>query len=197
MKAFERLRAVALPIAQPNVDTDQIIPSRFLQKPRSDDFGHYLFRDLRDRKDGTEDPDFLLNRPVYRGARVVVAERNFGCGSSREHAVWALYDFGIRAVVAPSFGDIFTTNALKNGLIPIVLPTDVVDEAIEALLAKPGGTVEVDLEATTVTLPDGSTHDFAIDPFARHCLLQGLDELDYTLSQIEHIEAFERRYDAS
>ena len=146
MKPFERLRAVALPIAQPNLDTDQIIPARYLQKPRADDFGQYLFRDLRYRKDGTEDPGFLLNQPAYRDARVVVAERNFACGSSREHAVWALYDYGIRAVIAPSFGDIFHSNALKNGLLPIVLPAAVVSEAIAVLLAKPGSTVEVDLD---------------------------------------------------
>lgn len=197
MKPFERLHAVALPIAQSNLDTDQIVPARYLQKPRADDFGRYLFRDLRYRKDGAEDPGFLLNQPAYRDARVVVAERNFGCGSSREHAVWALYDYGIRAVIAPSFGDIFHSNALKNGLLPIVLPAPVVHEAIAALVAKPGSTVEVDLEGRTVTCPDGSTHDFDIDPFSRHCLLRGLDELDYTLSQLEHIVAFERRYEAS
>jgi 3-isopropylmalate/(R)-2-methylmalate dehydratase small subunit len=191
MKPFERLRAAALPIAQPNVDTDQIIPARYLQKPRSDDFGRYLFRDLRYRQDGSENPGFLLNQPAYRGARVVVAERNFGCGSSREHAVWALCDYGIRAVIAPSFGDIFLSNALKN-----VVPAPVVVEAIAALLAEPGTMVDVDLDAGTITAPDGGVHDFAIDPFARHCLLRGLDELDYTLSQLERIAEFERRYDA-
>ena len=197
MKPFERLRAVALPFAQPNLDTDQIISARYLQKMRADDFGRYLFRDLRYRKDGTEDPNFLLNQPAYRDARVVVAERNFACGSSREHAVWALYDYGIRAVIAPSFGAIFHTNALKNGLLPIVLPAAVVGEAIAALLAKPGSVVEVDLHAQTVTTPDGTVHEFSLDPFSRHCLLHGLDELDYTLTQIEHIAAFERRYEAA
>jgi 3-isopropylmalate/(R)-2-methylmalate dehydratase small subunit len=197
MKPFERLHAVALPVAQPNLDTDQIIPARYLQKPRADDFGRYLFRDLRYRQDGSEDPGFLLNQPPYREARVVVAERNFACGSSREHAVWALHDYGIRAVIAPSFGDIFHSNALKNGLLPIVLPAAVVSEAIAALLARPGSAVDVDLEARTVTAPDGSVHGFAIDPFSRHCLLHGLDELDYTLGQLEHIAEFERRYEAA
>jgi 3-isopropylmalate/(R)-2-methylmalate dehydratase small subunit len=196
MKAFECVRAVVLPITQSNLDTDQILPARYLQKPRADDFGRYLFRDLRYRKDGSEDPAFLLNQPAYRDARIVIGERNFGCGSSREHAVWALYDYGIRAVIAPSFGDIFHSNALKNGLLPIVLPAPVVNEAIAASLAKPGTTVEVDLEAQTVTTPDGRKHEFAIDAFSRHCLLQGLDELDYTLSQVEHIAEFERRYEA-
>jgi 3-isopropylmalate/(R)-2-methylmalate dehydratase small subunit len=197
MKPFERLHAVALPVAQPNLDTDQIVPARFLQKPRADDFGRYLFRDLRYRRDGAEDPAFLLNQPAYRDARIVVAERNFACGSSREHAVWALYDYGIRAVIAPSFGDIFHSNALKNGLLPIVLPAAVVGEAIAALLARPGSLIDVDLAAQTVTCPDRRVHGFAVDPFSRHCLLHGLDELDYTLSQLDRIADFERRYEAA
>jgi 3-isopropylmalate/(R)-2-methylmalate dehydratase small subunit len=197
MKPFLRLRAVALPIAQANFDTDQIIPARYLQKKRADDFGRYLFHNLRYREDGSEDPAFLLNQPAYRDARVVVAERNFACGSSREHAVWALHDYGIRAVIAPSFGDIFRANALKNGLLPIVLPAAVVGDALAMLLAKPGSMVDVDLEACTVGCPDGSDHDFAIDPFSRQCMLQGQDELDYTLSQIEHIAEFERRHEAA
>ncbi len=196
MTPFVRLHAVALPVAQPNLDTDQIISARYLQKPRADDFGRYLFRDLRYRKDGSEDPAFLLNQPAYRVARIVVAERNFACGSSREHAVWALHDYGIRAVIAPSFGDIFHTNAIKNGLLPIVLPAAVVDAAIAVLLAKPGSAVDVDLEARTVTTPDGKVHEFAIDPFSRHCLLQGQDELDYTLAQADRIAEFERGFDA-
>jgi len=197
MKAFEHLRAIALPIAQPNLDTDQIIPARYLQKLRSNDFGQYLFRDLRYRPDGSENPSFPLNQPAYRDARVVVAAQNFGCGSSREHAVWALCDFGVRAVIAPSFGDIFQSNALKNGLLPIVLPAAVVGAALAALLAKPGLVVEVDLAAQTVTMPDDGVHEFAIDPYSRHCLLQGLDELNYTLTQVDLIEAFERRLDAA
>jgi 3-isopropylmalate/(R)-2-methylmalate dehydratase small subunit len=193
MKPFVRLHAVALPVAQPNVDTDQILPARYLQKLRDDDFGQYLFRDLRHRKDGSEDPGFLLNRPAYRAARVVVAERNFACGSSREHAVWALHDYGIRAVIAPSFGDIFHANALKNGLLPVVLPAAAVAAMLEALLAQPGSAVGVDLEAQIVACPTGRTHAFAVDPFSRHCLLNGLDELDYTLGQVERIAEYERR----
>jgi 3-isopropylmalate/(R)-2-methylmalate dehydratase small subunit len=194
MKPFERLRAVALPIAQPNLDTDQIIPARYLQKLRSADFGQYLFRDLRYRRDGSEDPGFLLNQPAYRDSRIIVAERNFGCGSSREHAVWALCDFGIRAVIAPSFGDIFQSNALKNGLLPVVLPAAVVGEALTALQAKAGGEIDVDLDAQTVTMPGESVHAFAVDAYSRHCMLQGLDELDYTLTQVDHITEFERRF---
>jgi 3-isopropylmalate/(R)-2-methylmalate dehydratase small subunit len=192
---FERLDAVAVPIAQANVDTDQILPAPFLQKPRSDDFGAYLFCNLRFRKDGSEDPGFVLNLPAYRGAGIVVAERNFGCGSSREHAVWALYDYGIRVVVAPSFGDIFFANALKNGLLPIVLSAPVVAGMIGDLQAAPGSHVVVDLEAQTVTGSDGRLHRFDVDHFSKQCLLSGLDELDFTLSLSDRIAEFERSFD--
>ena len=195
MTPFRRLDAVALPVAQANLDTDQIIPARYLQKARSDDFGRYLFHSLRYLDDGSEDPRFLLNQPAYRNASVIVGGANFACGSSREHAVWALYDYGIRAVIAPSFGDIFYANALKNGLLPVILPATAVGDALALLLAKPGRSIQVDLEAMTVAMPDGAIHDFAIDPFSRHCLLQGLDELDYTLSQLDRIAEFERRYE--
>jgi 3-isopropylmalate/(R)-2-methylmalate dehydratase small subunit len=192
---FERVDAVAAPIAQANVDTDQILPAPYLQKPRSDDFGAYLFRNLRFRKDGSEEPGFVLNRPAYRGARIVVAERNFGCGSSREHAVWALYDYGIRAVIAPSFGDIFFANALKNGLLPIVLPEAVAAGMLGQLQVAPGSHVVVDLEAQTVAGPDGTLHRFDVDAFSKHCLLSGLDELDYTLSLSDRIAEFERSFE--
>jgi 3-isopropylmalate/(R)-2-methylmalate dehydratase small subunit len=195
MKPFQSLDAVALPIERANFDTDQIVPARYLQKPRSDDFGAYLFRDLRYRKDGSEDPAFVLNQESYRQAGIVVAARNFGCGSSREHAVWALYDYGIRAVIAPSFGDIFHSNALKNGLLPVVQPAEAVASLLQAIVAEPGSRIRVDLEAQAVTAPDGTRHAFAIDPFSKHCLISGLDELDYTLNQMSRIIAFERNYD--
>jgi 3-isopropylmalate/(R)-2-methylmalate dehydratase small subunit len=194
---FERLDAVAVPVARANVDTDQILPARFLQKPRADDFGAYLFRDLRFRKDGSEEPSFMLNAPAWRGARIVVAGRNFACGSSREHAVWALYDYGIRAVVAPSFGDIFASNALKNGLLPVRLPEPAVEAMLAQVQAHPGSRIAVDLAAQTVTAPDGSVHGFDIDPFAKHCLLEGLDELAYTLSLADRIGEFERGYEGN
>lgn len=197
MEPFISLRAVALPIAQPNFDTDQILPARFLQKPRALDFGEFLFRDLRYRADGSENPDFVLNRPAYRPARIVLGEANFGCGSSREHAVWALYDYGIRAVIAPSMGDIFMSNAAKNGLLTIVLPAPAVTRMIEATLAAPGLEVAVDLEAQIVAMPgsvEGIQHRFEIDSYRKQCLLRGLDELDYTLTQLERIESFERSY---
>jgi 3-isopropylmalate/(R)-2-methylmalate dehydratase small subunit len=195
MKPFEALDSVAVPILQANLDTDQILPARYLQKPRSDDFGQYLFRDLRLRKDGAEVPEFVLNRPPYRHGRVMVGRRNFGCGSSREHAVWALYDYGFRAVIAPSFGDIFFSNALKNGLLPIRLPVETVDKLLDQIAAEQGAQVKVDLVAQTVVGPDGTTHPFAIDPFAKHCLINGIDELDYTLSQMQRIVEFERQND--
>ncbi len=194
IQPFERLDAIALPIQQPNFDTDQILPARYLQKPRANNFGEYLFRDLRDRRDGSENPDFVLNRPEFRQARIVVADRNFACGSSREHAVWALYDYGIRAVIAPSFGDIFFSNALKNGLLPIIQPVQVVSSLLERLLDIPGSQVQVDLNQQLVVTPDGVAHAFDINPFARHCLLNGLDELDYTLQHVARIEAFEQQY---
>ena len=195
MKPFESLDSVAVPIQQANVDTDQILPARYLQKPRADDFGQYLFRDVRQRRPGANELPFVMDQEAYRGGRILVAQRNFGCGSSREHAVWALYDHGFRAVIAPSFGDIFASNALKNGLLPIVLPEAAVAALQRAIAAQPGSHMKVDLAAQKVVGPDGATHDFAIDAFAKHCLLNGLDEVDYTLSQMQAIVAFERTHD--
>lgn len=195
LEQFHRLESVAIPMPQPNVDTDQVIPSRYLQKPRSTDFGPLLFRDVRFASDGAEIADFVLNRPAYRGGRILVAERNFGCGSSREHAVWALFDYGIRAVIAPSFGDIFRTNALKNGLLSVILPRQEVTALLDAAKAHPGVRLTVDLDRQCVIAEDGREMPFDIDPFAKHCLLEGLDELGYTLGQLDRIAAFERQYD--
>ncbi|MDP9152788.1 MAG: 3-isopropylmalate dehydratase small subunit [Pseudomonadota bacterium] len=194
MEAFDYLDAVALPVARPNCDTDQIVPARYLQKPRSDNFGNYLFRDLRYHADGSEKAGFLLNLPAYQPARIVVAKENFACGSSREHAVWALYDYGVRAVIAPSVGDIFASNASKNGLLIVLLAADVVDEMIGKIEASPGLHVSVDLDAQTVSTPDGVSHTFSIDAYQKRCLKEGLDELGYTLTQLDRIEAFERNY---
>jgi 3-isopropylmalate/(R)-2-methylmalate dehydratase small subunit len=188
------LDEVALPIARPNFDTDQILPARYLQKPRADNFGHYLFRDLRYRADGSKIPGFVLNQAAYQPSRIVVAEKNFACGSSREHAVWALYDYGVRAVIAPSFGDIFASNASKNGLLTITLPADAVAEMIRKIEAEPGLHVAVDLDAQTVATADGVSHAFDIDPYLKRCLKEGLDELGYTLTQLDRIAAFERNY---
>jgi 3-isopropylmalate/(R)-2-methylmalate dehydratase small subunit len=192
MESLDYLDAVAAPIAAINCDTDQILPARFLQKPRRDDFGQFLFRGLRFDDAGAQRPDFVLNKALYRESRIVVANHNFGCGSSREHAVWALYDYGIRVVIAPSFGDIFFINCLKNGLLPIVLPEAVVLPLLDALAARPGSRIAIDLPAQTVTLPDGSTHAFETEPFAKQCLLSGMDEIEYTLSHRDRIDAFER-----
>ena len=194
MEPFVLLDAVALPLARPNVDTDQIVPARYIQKPRSDNFGDYLFRDARVRPDGSEDPDFLLNLAAYRDARIIVAERNFGCGSSREHAVWALYDYGFRAAIAPSFGDIFATNALKSGFLPIVLPAPAIDTLLAQLAREPGAHLVVDLPSQQVVAPGGTVHSFEVEAFAKHCLLEGLDEISYTLSLLPAIEAYEAQH---
>lgn len=193
MQAFQTLDDTAAPLPRANIDTDQIVPALYLQKPRADDFGRYLFHDVRRDAQGALRPDFVLNDPAYAQARILVAGPNFGCGSSREHAVWALHDGGFRAVIAPSFGDIFQSNAMKNGLLPVSLPQAAVQALLVALQASPGLRVRVDLQTQQVAWPQGDAA-FDIDPFARHCLLQGLDELDYTLTQRAQIDDFERRY---
>ena len=184
-------RSVVLP--NEDVDTDQIIPARFLTTTTKDGLGRALFADWRYERDGEPRPDFVLNAPEAAGARVLVAGRNFGCGSSREHAVWALMDHGFRAVIAPAFADIFRRNALKNGLVPVAVSAD----AHAKLAASPGATVTVDVEAMTVSLPDGSREHFALEPFARYCLLEGQDELQFLLSQEAAIAAFESRLPAT
>lgn len=196
MEPFRTLRATAVPYPGVNVDTDQILPARFLPKPRALGFAQYLFHDLRFDDDGRERDSFILNRPPYRHAQILVAEENFGCGSSRENAVWAVSDFGFRVVIAPSFGDIFRSNSLKNGLLPIVLDHSTVHSILARLAEEQGATIGVDLAAQTVTGPNGDVHHFDIDEFSKHCLMNGLDELDYTLAQMDRIEAYERRHAA-
>jgi 3-isopropylmalate/(R)-2-methylmalate dehydratase small subunit len=192
VERFARLDDVALPMPVANVDTDQVIPARYLRKSRNDGLGQYLFHDLRFDDTGAEKPDFVLNRAPYRGARILVAEKNFGCGSSREHAVYALWDYGFRAVVAPSFGDIFQGNCFKNGLLPIMLPSRAIADLLGQIQRRPGAHVVVDLERQLVVAPDGENHGFAIDAFRQHCLLNGLDELGFTLGHAADIDAFER-----
>jgi len=180
-------RTVNLPVE--NVDTDQIIPARFLKATSKVGLGSKLFADWRFAGDGTPKADFVLNQPASAGANVLVAGDNFGCGSSREHAPWALYDYGFRAVISTSIADIFRNNSLKNGLVPIV-----VDAATHAkLLAAPGAEVKVSVADQTLTLADGTTAKFPIDPFARYCLLNGVDELEFLLSQEAAIAAFEAK----
>lgn len=185
-----RSRTVCLPDA--NIDTDRIIPARFLTTTTREGLGRHAFNDWRWREDGTPDPDFPLNRPEAQAARILVAGRNFGCGSSREHAPWALLDAGLRAVISAEIADIFRSNALKNGLLPIVLDTAVVDE----LLAQPGLELDIDVAAATVALPDGRRFDFPIDGFARTCLVEGVDQLGYLLRQLPHIQRHEESFHA-
>jgi 3-isopropylmalate/(R)-2-methylmalate dehydratase small subunit len=170
-----------------DIDTDQIIPARFLTTTTKDGLGKNLFTDWRYSKDGSPNPDFVLNQPEAHGAEILVAGRNFGCGSSREHAPWALLDFGLRAVISTEIADIFFNNALKNGFLPVV-----VDEATHAwLLDHPGVEVTIDLEAATVTLPDGRSTHFPVESFARYCLLNGLDQLGFLTQHSADIEGFE------
>jgi 3-isopropylmalate/(R)-2-methylmalate dehydratase small subunit len=178
-------RTVLLPID--NVDTDQIIPARFLKTISKIGLDAQLFNDWRYDAAGAPKPDFVLNRPESKGAQVLVAGNNFGCGSSREHAPWALTQYGFRAVVSTSFADIFRQNSLKNGLLPIVVPPDV----HQTMLAEPGITVKVDLAAQTLTLPDGRSVEFPVDAFSKHCMLEGVDELGYILQQEPAIAAYE------
>jgi 3-isopropylmalate/(R)-2-methylmalate dehydratase small subunit len=184
-----RSRTVVLP--ESDIDTDQIFPARFLTTIEGGGFGRALFADWRFDRNGDPRPGFALNRPEAAGAEILVAGRNFGGGSSREHAAWALRDFGIRAVISSSIADIFFSNALKNGLLPVRI-----DEAShEWLLARPGAGIEIDIGAGVVILPDGQRPGFAIDPFARHCLMHGVDELGYLVARLPEIEAWERACD--
>ncbi len=187
MERIVKIRSRTVVLPNENVDTDQIIPARFLKVTDKAGLGKALFCDWRYGEGGAPKPDFVLNRPEAQGCRILVAGDNFGCGSSREHAPWALVDAGFRAVVSTSIADIFRNNALKNGLVPVV-----VDAASHAkLLAAPGAEVEVDLETRTISLPGGGTASFPIDGFARYCLMNGVDELGFLLSQGEAIGTFE------
>ena len=182
-----RSRTACLP--DTNIDTDRIIPARFLTTTSREGLGRFAFNDWRYREDGSPDTAFALNAPEAQGAQILVTGRNFGCGSSREHAPWALLDFGLRAVISAEIADIFRSNALKNGLLPVVLDAAVVDE----LLANPGIELVIDVAASSVTLPDGRSFTFPIDGFARTCLLEGVDQLGYLLKNSTSIQAFEDR----
>ena len=191
MEAFGKLDSVAASLRVENIDTDQIIPARFMRAPRTTDHGQFLFHDMRREADGAARETFPLNQPDFAAAGVLVADTNFGCGSSREAAVYALHDAGIRCVIAPSFGDIFYNNATKNGVLPVVLDREIVRSIWHVLETANSARVEIDLEAQTVHLPDGTTHDFEIDPFKKQCLLEGLDDIDLTLHHAEAIDAHE------
>ena len=191
MEKFTTLTGIAAPMPLINVDTDMIIPKQFLKTIRRTGLGANLFDEMRFRADGSEDPDFVLNRPAYREARILVAGDNFGCGSSREHAPWALLDFGIRAVIAPSFADIFYNNCFKNGILPIVLPPEEVDALMADAEKGANARMTVDLEREVVTASDGTEFAFAVDPHRRRCLLEGLDDIALTLEDAAAIDAFE------
>ncbi len=193
MGKFEKVVGVAAPMPLINIDTDMIIPKQFLKTIKRSGLGVHLFDEMRYLEDGSENPDFVLNKPAYREAEILIAGDNFGCGSSREHAPWALADFGIRVIVSTSFADIFHNNAFKNGLLPIVLPQEQVDILMRDAEKGANARMSVDLEAQEITTSDGQVIGFEIDPFRKHCLLEGLDDIGLTLARREAIEAFESR----
>jgi 3-isopropylmalate/(R)-2-methylmalate dehydratase small subunit len=187
MQPVQRFRSKTVLIPSSNIDTDQIIPARFLTTTTKEGLGKQLFADWRYLSDGSPNPDFVLNRPEARGAEILVAGRNFGCGSSREHAPWALLAFGFRAVISTEIADIFRGNSLKNGLLPVVVD----EHTSQWLLAHPGAEIDIDLNASRLTLPTGVAVSFTIEAFARHCLLNGVDELGYLRSKLALIERYE------
>jgi 3-isopropylmalate/(R)-2-methylmalate dehydratase small subunit len=196
MEAFTKLTAVAAPLDLANLDTDKIIPGRFLRKLRGPGYDKLAFHDIRFNADGSENPDFVLNQAPYRDSKIIVAAANFGCGSSREAAVYVMFDFGIRSVIAPSFGDIHYGNELQNGMLPVVLPDDVCAKLRTQLQANPGAQVTVDLESQSVTGPDGAHYAFEIDANSKERLLKGLDDIGLVMQYSKEIEAFERRHRA-
>ena len=194
MEKFTKLTGVAAPLPRINVDTDMIIPKQFLKTIERSGLGKNLFDEMRYDREGNEIEDFVLNKPAYREARILVTGENFGCGSSREHAPWALLDFGIRCVIAPSFADIFYNNCFKNGILPIVLPQAEVDKLMDDAERGANAVVTIDLENQVISGPDGGQIGFELDPFRRHCLLNGLDDIGLTMEKVASIDAFEAEY---
>ncbi|RED18754.1 3-isopropylmalate dehydratase small subunit [Pontivivens insulae] len=194
MEKFTTLTGVAAPMPLVNIDTDMIIPKQFLKTIKRTGLGANLFDEMRFNTDGSEIEDFVLNKPAYREASILVAGDNFGCGSSREHAPWALADFGIRCVISTSFADIFFNNCFKNGILPIVLPQEDVDKLMDDAERGANAVMTVDLEAQTITGPDGGTITFDVEPFRKHCLLNGLDDIGLTLQKSASIDSFEAQY---
>jgi len=191
MDKFTKISGIAAPMPMINIDTDMIIPKQFLKTIKRSGLGVNLFDEMRYDDDGQELPDFVLNKPAYREAEILVAGDNFGCGSSREHAPWAIKDFGIRCVIAPSFADIFYNNCFKNGILPISLPQEQVDLLMAEAQKGANARIEVDLEAQTVTTSDGDAIAFDVDAFKKHCLLEGLDDIALTLEKAAAIDTFE------
>lgn len=206
MQKFEKFSGLVVPLDRANVDTDAIIPKQFLKSIKRAGFGPYAFDEWRYLDHGEPgmdcstrplNKDFVLNQPRYQGAQILLARENFGCGSSREHAPWALDDYGFRVIVAPSFADIFFNNCFKNGMLPVKLAADKVDQLFKAVDAKAGFALAVDLEQQTLTTPDGIVYPFEVDAFRKHCLLNGLDDIDLTLQHKADISAFEVKHRAS
>ncbi|KPN61749.1 3-isopropylmalate/(R)-2-methylmalate dehydratase small subunit [Aliiroseovarius crassostreae] len=191
MEKFEKLQGIAAPMPLVNIDTDMIIPKVFLKSIQRTGFGKNLFDEMRYNRDGTEIADFVLNKPQYRDAEILIAGDNFGCGSSREHAPWAIADFGIKCVVSTSFADIFFNNCFKNGILPIVLPQEQVDILMADAEKGANARMTVDLEAQEITTSDGETIAFEVDAFKKHCLLEGLDDIGLTMEKKASIDAFE------
>ena len=197
MEKFTTLTGVAAPMDIINVDTDMIIPKQFLKTIQRSGLGVHAFSEMRYNPDGSENPDFVLNKPAYREAKVLVAGDNFGCGSSREHAPWAILDFGIRCVISTSFADIFYNNCFKNGILPIVLPQEDVDKLMDDAGRGANATVTVDLESQTITGPDGGEVKFEMDPFRKKCLMEGLDDIGLTMEKSAAIDSFESQASAA
>jgi 3-isopropylmalate/(R)-2-methylmalate dehydratase small subunit len=192
MQKFTTLTGVAAPLPMINIDTDMIIPKQFLKTIARTGLGKSLFYEMRFDQAGNENPDFVLNKPAYRKAQILIAGDNFGCGSSREHAPWAIMDFGIRCVVAPSFADIFYNNCFKNGILPIALPQSEIDKLLDDASRGANATITVDLDAQEIRGPDGGVIKFDIDPFRKKCLAEGLDDVGLTLEKGEKIDAYEK-----
>lgn len=191
MEKFQKLQGIAAPMPLVNIDTDMIIPKVFLKSIKRTGFGKNLFDEMRFNRDGTEVPDFVLNKPQYRKSEIIVAGDNFGCGSSREHAPWAIADFGVKCVISTSFADIFFNNCFKNGILPIVLPQEQVDLLMQDAEKGANARMTVDLVTQEITTSDGEVVPFNVDPFKKHCLLEGLDDIGLTIKKIDAIDAFE------
>jgi 3-isopropylmalate/(R)-2-methylmalate dehydratase small subunit len=191
MEKFSTLTGVAAPMRSINIDTDKVIPKQFLKTIKREGLGQFLFNDMRFNEDGSEKPDFILNQPAYRDAKIIVAGDNFGCGSSREHAPWAILDFGIRCVISTSFADIFYNNCFKNGILPITVTPEQLEELFDDADRGANATVTVDLEAQEIRGPDGGMVKFEIDAFRKHCLLNGLDDIGQTMQKVDKIDDFE------
>ncbi|MDA0260786.1 MAG: 3-isopropylmalate dehydratase small subunit [Proteobacteria bacterium] len=197
MEKFTTLSGVAAPLPMVNIDTDQLIPKQFLKTIKRTGLGKHLFAPMRYQTDGSEKADFVLNREPYRNAKIIVAGENFGCGSSREHAPWALLDFGIRCVIAPSFADIFFNNCFKNGILPIALPKEIVDKLLDDAERGSNAIITIDLDKQEITGPDGGSVTFEIEPFRKHCLMNGLDDIGLTMQKEAKITTFEARQRSS